>query len=93
MTWHNAGEAESLRVAARPDENGTAISVAIDRRGTLVATAAFAGMGTMLGILAGVGLDADVGALALGASLTGVARFAAVARGSWRSPRGGCANA
>jgi hypothetical protein len=33
MTWHDSGDMEVLSVTARPEEDGTTVSVVVDRRG------------------------------------------------------------
>src|SRR5690606_32521597 len=51
MTWHDGGELESLSVTARPAEDGTAVSVALDRRGTLGLVAAASGLTMFFAVL------------------------------------------
>jgi len=50
MTWHDGGDMEALRVSARPEVEGTSVSVELDRRGTLATVAVFSGL-AMLSVL------------------------------------------
>ncbi len=86
MTWHDGGDAEALSVTARPEGDGTAVSVVLDRRGTLVTAAVLSGMGMFLVVLfAGAVLYRVAPALGLGASIAGIGGSLAVARGYWAS--------
>ena len=51
MTWHDGGELESLSITARPEEDGTAVSVALDRRGTLALVAVTSGLAMFFAVL------------------------------------------
>ncbi|HEX7070679.1 MAG TPA: hypothetical protein VF190_07730, partial [Rhodothermales bacterium] len=84
MTWHDGGEIESLGVTARPDGDGTAVSVALDRRSTFGLMAAFSGMAAFLVVLFGMyGLYPESAALGIGGGITGVGGILAAARGFW----------
>jgi hypothetical protein len=84
MSWHDGGELESLSVTARPGEDGTAVSVALDRRGTLGVVAAGTGFATFFTVLFAVyGLYPDAPALGIGGFIAGMGGIAAVARGYW----------
>jgi hypothetical protein len=83
MTWHSGGELEALAVTARPDKDGTHVTVVFDRRLTLVPTAAFSAFAVMCSVLAGMGLYEVAPALGVGATIAGTAGALAVARGYW----------
>ncbi|MEP6764071.1 MAG: hypothetical protein ABJB66_07160 [Gemmatimonadaceae bacterium] len=51
MTWHDGGAMEALGVAARPEEDGTVVSVSVDRRGTLLMVAMPSGIVMFLAVL------------------------------------------
>ena len=86
MTWHDGGDLESLGITARPDEDGTAVSVSLDRRGTLGVVAMFSGftmfLSTMFAIFA---LYPEAPALGLLGGITGIGGTLAIARGYWAS--------
>ena len=84
MSWHDGGELESLSVTARPGEDGTAVSVALDRRGTLGVVAMGSGMATFFTVLFAVyGLYSEAPALGIGGFIAGMGGILAVARGYW----------
>ena len=86
MTWHDGGDTEALSVTARPGEDGTAVSVVLDRRGTLGVVAMFSGVGMVLAVLfAGSALYSVDPALGLGAGVAGVGGALAIARRYWAS--------
>ena len=76
---------EALSVTARAEEQGTSVSVVLDRRGTLVPVVMFSGMGIFLAFLAGMGLNEVAPALGVGATIAGMGGALAVARGYWAS--------
>src|SRR5690606_4516240 len=51
LTWHDGGEVEALSVTVRPEEDGTAVSVVLDRRGTLGMVAVVSGIPMLLATL------------------------------------------
>lgn len=84
MSWHDGGELESLSVTARPEEDGTAVSVALDRRGTLGVVAMGTGFATFATVLFAVyGLYPEAPVLGIGGFIAGMGGIAAVARGYW----------
>jgi hypothetical protein len=86
MTWHDGGDLESLRVTARPEEDGTVVSVVLDRRGPLTVVAMFSGMATFLAVLfAAFALYPEAPALGFGGFVGGIGGVLAVARGYWAS--------
>jgi hypothetical protein len=86
MTWHDGGDLESLSITARPEEDGTAVSVALDRRGTLGVVAMGSGVVTFLAVLFGAfGLYPEAPALGVGGAIAGIGGTLAVARGYWAS--------
>ena len=86
MTWHDGGDLESLRVTARPEEDGTAVSVVLDRRGTLTIVGMFSGMAMFLAALfATFALYPEAPALGVGGFIAGIGGVLAVARGYWAS--------
>ena len=86
MTWHDGGDLESLRVTARPEEDGTTVSVVLDRRGTLTMVGMFSGMAMFLAVLFAVfALYPEAPALGFGGFIAGLGGVLAVARGYWAS--------
>jgi hypothetical protein len=86
MTWHDGGELEALRITARPEEDGTAVSVVLDRRGTLSMVAVFSGMAMFLAVLfAAFALYPEAPALGIGGLIAGLGGVFAIARGYWAS--------
>jgi hypothetical protein len=85
MTWHDGGEVEALSVTARPEEDGTSVSVVLDRRGTLGTAAIFSAMGMFLAGFTGVVLSDVAPLLGVGATIAGMGGTLAVARGYWAS--------
>ncbi len=86
MTWHDGGEVEPLSITARPEEHGTAVSVALDRRGTLGVVTAVSGLAIFFAALfSGSTLYAEAPALGLGGFIAGLGGTLAAARGYWVS--------
>jgi hypothetical protein len=86
MTWHDGGDTESLSITARPEEDGTALSVALDRRGTFGVVAMLSGIAMFFAVLFGVfALYPEAPALGLGGCIAGIGGALAVARGYWAS--------
>jgi hypothetical protein len=86
MSWHDGGEVEALGVTARPVEEGTAVSIALDRRGTFVTVtllSGFAIFGTVL--FSAFALGPEAPALGIGGLVAGIGGTLAVARGYWAS--------
>ena len=85
MTWHDGGATEALSVTARPEGDGTSVSVVLDRRGTLTTLAAVSGMGVVFALIASGMLYSVDPSLGVGASIVGVGGILATARGYWAS--------
>ena len=86
MTWHDGGDTESLGITARPEEDGTTVSIALDRRGTLAVAATASGMTMFLAVLfAAFALYPEAPALGVGGLIVGIGGPLAVARGYWAS--------
>ena len=86
MTWRDGGEMDALGVTARPEEDGTSVSVALDRRGTLVTVAVISGLATFFALLfAGSALYPEAPWLGFGGGIVGIGGVLAVARGYWAS--------
>lgn len=86
LTWHDGNPMEALGVIARPERDGTAISVSVDRRGTLVMVGVFSGMALFLALLFSMfGLSQTSPALGIGGAIVSVGGVFAIARGFWAS--------
>jgi hypothetical protein len=86
MTWHDGGEMEALQVTARPDADGTSVSVVLDRRGTLLTVAGMSGLAMFFTVLfAGSVLYPEAPALGYAGLVAGVGGALAAARGYWAS--------
>jgi hypothetical protein len=86
ITWHDGGPLEALGVTARPEDGGTAVSVAVDRRGTLSLLAMMSAVVLFLTFLFAVfGVGQASPALGAGALVVGVGGIFAVARNIWAS--------
>ncbi|MBA2688575.1 MAG: hypothetical protein H0U64_10775 [Gemmatimonadaceae bacterium] len=86
MTWRDGGEMEALSITARPEEEGTSVSVVLDRRGTLLTVAFVSGMAMFFAVLfAAFALYPEAPALGYGGFIAGVGGALAVARGYWAS--------
>jgi hypothetical protein len=84
MTWHDGGDMEALRITARPEADGTAVSVVLDRRGTLALIAMFSGMAMFLAFLFAVfALYPEAPALGFGGVIAAFAGPLAIARSYW----------
>jgi hypothetical protein len=85
MTWSASGDGDVLSVGARPDDNGTSVSIVIDRRGTLVLTGVISSLAMLLASIAGIGLHDASPLLAPWVTAAGVGGTLAAARGLWAS--------
>jgi hypothetical protein len=86
MTWHDGGDTEALSVTARPEEDGTTVSVILDRRGTLGVVAMTSGIAMSFAVLLAVfALYPESPALGYGAFIGGIGSALAAARGYWAS--------
>lgn len=86
MTWRSSGDIEIFMVTARPDEGGTAVTVALDRGGTLAVTGTVALIGSFMAALAGIGLGSELGpAIGVPVIFSGIGGVLAIARHYWAS--------
>lgn len=86
MTWHDGGEFEALGVSARAAEDGTTVTVGLDRRGTLGVVAMASGITMMLSLLFAVfALYPEAPALGVGGAIASVGGTLAIARSYWAS--------
>lgn len=86
MTWHDGGEIESLGITARPEENETAVSIAVDRRGTLGLVVLASGMAMFFTTLfSAAALYPEAPALGVAGFIAGTGGALALARGYWKS--------
>ena len=86
MTWHDGSELEALRVTARPEEDATSVSIALERHGTLGVVAMSSGIAMFLAFLFGVfALYPEAPALGVGGVIVGMGGVLAAARGYWAS--------
>lgn len=77
---------EALSVTARPEEEGTSVSVVLDRRGTFVTVAVVSGMAMFFAVLfSAFALYPEAPALGYGGLIAGIGGALAVARGYWAS--------
>jgi hypothetical protein len=86
MTWKAGGSGDVLSVVARPDADGTSVSVVIDRRGTFALTTAATAIFTFLpAMFAGYALAPDSLALGVAGFVVGVGGVLATAHRFWSS--------
>jgi hypothetical protein len=86
MTWHDGGDTEALRVTARPEHDGTVVSIVLDRRGTLAMVSTVSGITMLLATLFAVfALHPEAPALGYGGLVAGIGGVLAAARGYWAS--------
>jgi len=86
MTWHDGGDMEALGVTARPAQDGTLVSVVLDRRGTLGVVTMASGITMFLAVLFAVfGLYPEAPVLGYTGLLAGIGGTLALARGYWAS--------
>ena len=77
---------EALQVTARPDEEGTSVSIVLDRRGTLTTVSVASGVAMFFAVLfAGSALYPEAPALGYAGLIAGVGGALAAARGYWAS--------
>jgi hypothetical protein len=86
MTWRDGGEIEALSVTARTEEEGTTVSVVLDRRGTFLAVAFVSGMAMLFAVIFFVlALSPEAPELGRGEYIVGVGGAFALVRGYWVS--------
>jgi hypothetical protein len=86
MTWHDGGELEVLSITARPAQDGTTVSVSVDRRGTLLFVGFVSGLVTVFVTLFTVfALHPEYPSLGAWPAVAGIGGVLALARGVWAS--------
>jgi hypothetical protein len=85
MTWSASAEGDVLSIVARPDADGTSVSVVIDRRGTFVLTSVVSSLAVLAAFIAGMTIHDASPLLGVGATVAGVSGTLAAARAFWTS--------
>jgi len=86
LTWHDGGDLEALRITARPEEDGTAVTVVLDRRGTLGLVAGATGVVMFFAVSFSLfALYPEAPAQGYGGLIAGIGGALAVARSYWAS--------
>ncbi len=86
MTWHDGGDLESLGVTARPDGEGTRVSVSLSRVGPFTLAALSSAAAAFVAVLFSVfALYPDAPALGVTGSILGLGGALAALRGYWAS--------
>ena len=86
MTWKAGGDGDVLSVTARPEADGTSVSVVIDRRGTFVLVGVVSGLAMFFAVLFSVfALAPESPALGAGGLVVGVGGILGLARRFWAS--------
>ena len=84
MAWHDGGDIESLSVTARPEEDGTTVSVTLDRRATLGLVSLASGTALFLATLfSAAALYPEAAVLGYAGGIAGVGGILAGARAYW----------
>ncbi len=85
MMWKASGDGNVLSVVARPDAEGTSVSVVIDRRGTFVLTGAISVIAMFLSLVVATGVGSVAPSLIPWMPLAGIGGALAFARSFWAS--------
>ena len=85
MSWKASGDGDVLSVIARPDADGTSVSVVLDRRGTFVLTGVVSGIAAFASLVVATGVHSEAPSLAPWAVLAGIAGTMWLARSFWAS--------
>jgi hypothetical protein len=86
MTWRSSHDFETFKVTARPDQDGTAVTVEVTRGATPLMIGMFVVGGSTIATFIGAGLGGEFGAaVGVPAILGGVGGVLALARGYWAS--------
>ncbi|MEQ1693060.1 MAG: hypothetical protein ABMA00_17355 [Gemmatimonas sp.] len=85
MMWKASGDGNVLSVVARPDADGTSVSVVIDRRGTFVLTGVVTFIAMFAALVVTTGVNSAAPALAPWTALAGIGGAIASARSFWAS--------
>lgn len=86
MAWKASGSGDVLSVAARPDSDGTSVSVVVDRRGTFVLVGVLSSLAMFFTVsFAAFALAPESPALGVGGLVVGIGGILAAARGYWVS--------
>jgi len=83
LMWKASGDGNVLSIVARPDTDGTSVSVVIDRRGTFVLTGLLSAIAVFGALVVATGVASVAPALAPVAGLTGIGCAFAFARRFW----------
>jgi hypothetical protein len=86
MSWHDGAELESLGITARPEKDGTTVSVTLDRRGTFGVVVVASGVVMFLSVLfSAAALYPEAPALGVAGLVASVGGTLAIARSYWAS--------
>ena len=85
MIWKASGEGNVLSVVARPDAEGTSVSVVIDRRGMFVLTGALTPVAMFLSLVVATGVGSVAPSLTPWLAFAGIGGAVAFARSFWAS--------
>ncbi len=85
MIWKASGDGNVLSVVARPDADGTSVSVVIDRRGTFVLTGVLSAIAVFGALVVTTGVASVAPSLAPWAAFAGIGGTLAFARSFWAS--------
>ena len=83
MMWKASGDGNVLSIVARPDADGTSVSVVIDRRGTFVLTGVLSAIAVFGALVVTTGVASVAPSLAPVAALAGIGGTIAFARSFW----------
>jgi hypothetical protein len=85
LSWRASGDGNVLKVVARPDPDGTSVSVVIDRRGMFVLTGVLSAVAVFGGLVVATGVASVAPSLAPWAALASIGGALAFARSFWAS--------
>jgi hypothetical protein len=85
MIWKATGDANILKVVARPDADGTSVAVVIDRRGAFVLTGVLSAAAVFGALVVATGVASAAPSLAPWTALAGIGGTLAFARSVWVS--------
>jgi hypothetical protein len=85
MSWKASGDGNVLSIVARPDADGTTVSVVIDRRGTFVLTGVITAVAAFAALVFATAVGGAAPSLAPYAALGGIGAAFVLARRFWGS--------
>jgi len=86
MSWSASGAGDIIKVVARPDTDGTSVTVAVDRRGTFVLIGVLSALAMVFAVAFSVfALYPEAPALGYGGLIASIGGVLAVARAYWAS--------